>query len=125
MRGFVFVFVLGASPHNPLPFVAAKGETEKLLRGTDMNWTILAPDAFMDVWVPVVVGGPARGGSRSSWWAREPPTLHDRGAGRRRLHGGVSGPPRRRTGDDPAGRARGRLMAGMSCAPSKKPWAAR
>ena len=59
VRRFVFVSVLGASPDNPVPFVAAKGETEKLLRGTDMNWTILEPDAFMDVWVPAVVGGPA------------------------------------------------------------------
>jgi uncharacterized protein YbjT (DUF2867 family) len=59
VRRFVFVSVLGASPDNPVPFVAAKGETEELLRGTDMNWTILEPDAFMDVWVPAVVGGPA------------------------------------------------------------------
>ena len=59
VRRFVFVSVLGASPDNPVPFVAAKGETEKLLRGTDMNWTILEPDAFMDVRVPAVVGGPA------------------------------------------------------------------
>jgi hypothetical protein len=43
-RRFVFVSVLGASPHNPVQFVAAKGETEELLRGTDMNWTILEPE---------------------------------------------------------------------------------
>ena len=59
VRRFVFVSALGASPGSPVPFLAAKGETEELLRATDMNWTILEPDAFMDVWVPAVVGGPA------------------------------------------------------------------
>ncbi len=59
VRRFVFVSALGAAPGSPVPFLAAKGETEERLRATDMNWTVLEPDAFMDVWVPAVVGGPA------------------------------------------------------------------
>ena len=74
VRRFVFTSVLGASPEHPAPFVRAKGETEQRLRASGMAWTVLQPDALMDTWVPIVVGGPALAG--------QPVTLV--GEGRRR-----------------------------------------
>lgn len=71
---FVFTSVLGASPDNPVPFIRAKGETEERLRDSGMSWTVLQPDAYMDTWFPIVVGGPALAG--------QPVTLV--GEGRRR-----------------------------------------
>ena len=59
---FVLTSVLGASPQSPAPLVRAKGETEELLRNSGMGWTVLRPDAFMDTWIPLVVGGPALAG---------------------------------------------------------------
>ena len=74
VRHFVFTSVLGASPDSPVPFVRAKGETEQRLHDSGMAWTVLQPDAYMDTWVPMVVGGPALAG--------QPVTLV--GEGRRR-----------------------------------------
>ena len=62
VRHFVFTSVLGASPDSPVPFVRAKGETEQRLHDSGMAWTVLQPDAYMDTWVPMVVGGPALAG---------------------------------------------------------------
>jgi len=56
---FVFVSNLGASPDSPNPFMAAKGETEQLLRSSGMSWTILQPNLFMDKLPVLVVGVPA------------------------------------------------------------------
>ncbi len=39
--------------------MAAKGKTEQLLTAGSMPYTILAPDAFMDFWIGVIVGVPA------------------------------------------------------------------
>ncbi len=62
VRHFVFTSVLGAAPDHPLPFFAAKARTEEALLASGMTWTILAPDAFMDVWLAAVVAGPALSG---------------------------------------------------------------
>ncbi|MDQ3465770.1 MAG: SDR family oxidoreductase [Actinomycetota bacterium] len=62
VRRFVFTSALGADPDSPVPFLRAKGETEALVRGSGMAWTVLSPNVFMDVWVPAVVGGPALAG---------------------------------------------------------------
>jgi uncharacterized protein YbjT (DUF2867 family) len=32
--------------------------TDASLRDSGMEWTILAPDAFAEVWIPIVVAGP-------------------------------------------------------------------
>jgi uncharacterized protein YbjT (DUF2867 family) len=52
----VFVSAFGADPDNPVPFVAGKGATERHLRESGLGYTILAPDVFMEIWVPIVVG---------------------------------------------------------------------
>jgi len=62
VRQFVFVSALGASPESPAPFLRAKGETEARLRESGMPYTILAPNVFMEVWVPAVVGAAVRAG---------------------------------------------------------------
>lgn len=52
----VFTSAFGADPRSPVPFMAGKGATERHLRESGLSYTILAPDIFMEVWVPTVVG---------------------------------------------------------------------
>src|SRR5215213_9624057 len=56
---FVFVSLLGADPEHPSPFVRAKAQSEAALRESGMEYTIIAPTAFMELWVAMVVGMPA------------------------------------------------------------------
>jgi len=79
VRHFIFISALGADPHNPVPFLQAKGLTEVRLRESGMVHTILAPDAYMEVWVAMAVAGPVRMG--------QPVTLVGEG---RRQHSFVS-----------------------------------
>lgn len=74
VRRFVLTSVLGASTESPVPLIRAKGEAEQRLTQSAMSWTILQPNLFMDIWLPMAVGGPALAG--------EPVTLV--GEGRRR-----------------------------------------
>lgn len=62
VRRFVFVSALGASTDSPIPLLRAKAETEAHLRASGLAYTIVAPNVFMDVWAPAVVGRPARAG---------------------------------------------------------------
>ena len=62
VRHFVFTSLLGAAPDSPNPFIAAKATTENVVASAGMAWTILAPNAFMDVWLAAVVAGPALAG---------------------------------------------------------------
>lgn len=71
---FIFVSALGADPDHPVPFMQAKGQSEASLRASGMEYTILAPTPFMEIWAAVVVGMPALQG--------QPVTLV--GEGRRR-----------------------------------------
>lgn len=76
-RRIVFVSMLGADEASPAPFIAAKGITERRVRESGMTWTILAPNAFMDVWLYDVVARPVlagddvvyvgSGGRRHAW----------------------------------------------------------
>ncbi|HEX2915263.1 MAG TPA: SDR family oxidoreductase [Chloroflexia bacterium] len=62
VKHFIFVSALIADPDSPVPFLQAKGKTEQYLRASELPYTILAPDAFMEAWVSMVVGMPARNG---------------------------------------------------------------
>jgi uncharacterized protein YbjT (DUF2867 family) len=62
VRRFVFTSALGADPASPVPFLQAKGQAEERVRDSGMDWTVLEPNMFMDVWIPAVVGGPALSG---------------------------------------------------------------
>jgi NADH dehydrogenase len=56
---FIFISANGADSDSPVPFLAAKGKTERHLQASGLPYTILAPEAFMEVWMGMVVGGPA------------------------------------------------------------------
>jgi uncharacterized protein YbjT (DUF2867 family) len=58
---FIFVSILGADPSSLIPLIQAKGQTEALLRESGMTYTILVPNVFMEVWVPMIVGPGLRG----------------------------------------------------------------
>ncbi len=58
VKHFVFVSINSVDPNSPHPFVAAKGKTEEYLMGSGMPYTIIAPHAFMEVWISMVVGTP-------------------------------------------------------------------
>ncbi len=45
-----------------VPFLAGKAQTEDLLQNGNMTYTIIAPTAFMDVWVFLLVGLPVMSG---------------------------------------------------------------
>jgi NADH dehydrogenase len=62
VKHFVFVSVQLADPHHPDPFLAAKGATEEHLIASGIPYTIIAPNAFMEMWVGRIVGMPAMQG---------------------------------------------------------------
>lgn len=55
---FVFVSAQGADPASPQPFLQAKGIACRRLRESGMRYTILHPDVYMDVWIPIVILAP-------------------------------------------------------------------
>jgi uncharacterized protein YbjT (DUF2867 family) len=59
VKQFIFVSANIADPASQVPLMAAKGITEDRLRASCLPFTIIAPDAFMQVWVAMVVGMPA------------------------------------------------------------------
>lgn len=59
---FVFISTLNASVESPVPVFRAKGMTEQRLRQSRLVHTILQPNAFMDVWFPMLVERPAFSG---------------------------------------------------------------
>lgn len=63
VRRFIFVSSLGADPHSDMPLLRAKGETEKHLAQSGMVWTSIQPNAYMDLLLMAVVGGPALSGA--------------------------------------------------------------
>jgi uncharacterized protein YbjT (DUF2867 family) len=59
---FVFVSAEGEDPESPVPFLRAKGITSARLRESDMAYTVLVPNLYMDVWIPLVVLAPVASG---------------------------------------------------------------
>ncbi len=59
---FIFVSAQGEDAESPVPFLRAKGITSRRLRESGMAYTVLMPDAYMDVWIPLVVLMPAAAG---------------------------------------------------------------
>ncbi len=62
VKHFVFVSAQGEDPASPVPFLRAKGLTSKRLRESGMVYTVLLPDVYMDVWIPLVVLAPVASG---------------------------------------------------------------
>ncbi len=62
VRHFIFVSISGIPPNSLVPLLQAKLATEQYLAASGIPYTIIAPDAFMDFWVALVVGLPAVSG---------------------------------------------------------------
>jgi uncharacterized protein YbjT (DUF2867 family) len=58
VKQFVFFSAPGSAPDSPVPFVAAKGQTEQRLRDSGVPFTIFAAAPYMDVWLGMVVLAP-------------------------------------------------------------------
>jgi uncharacterized protein YbjT (DUF2867 family) len=59
---FIFVSAQMADATSPAPFLVGKAQTEQHLQASGMPYTIIAPNAFMDVWVFLLVGLPIMSG---------------------------------------------------------------
>jgi uncharacterized protein YbjT (DUF2867 family) len=59
VRQFIFVSALTADPSSAVPLLQAKGKTEAYLRASDMPYTIIAPNGYMEVILGGFVGMPA------------------------------------------------------------------
>jgi uncharacterized protein YbjT (DUF2867 family) len=59
---FIYVSVAFADLKSQVPIWQAKGQTEEVLREGRLPYTIIAPDGFMDMLIPLVVGMPAMAG---------------------------------------------------------------
>ena len=59
---FVFTSTLSASEHSPVPLFRVKAVVERILRESEMAHTILQPNAFMDVWFPMLIESAAFSG---------------------------------------------------------------
>lgn len=58
----VFVSTVGATADSPMPLFRAKAAAEGHLKASGLAWTVLQPDAFMDVWFAAVIEAPMRNG---------------------------------------------------------------
>ena len=56
VRKFVFVSAFGVSTDSSVPFFRAKAHTEERLMASGLDWVIIAPDLFAEIWIPMVVG---------------------------------------------------------------------
>lgn len=56
VKNFIFISAAAVDEASPVPLFAAKAKAERHLRESGMNWTIVAPHIFMDVWFPMIIG---------------------------------------------------------------------
>jgi len=59
VKQFIFTSLSIADPNSPVPFVQAKAKTENYLRSSNIPYTIVASNAFMETWIALPVGIPA------------------------------------------------------------------
>ncbi len=71
VRRFIYTSALMADPGSPSPLFRAKGICEKALLESGMEYTILEPAAFLDLWVGYLIGIPLK--------AEQPVTLYGKG----------------------------------------------
>ena len=57
-RRFVFVSTSGASPESPVPAFRAKAAAEAHIKASGLEYVILQPDAFMDIWFGMLIEMP-------------------------------------------------------------------
>lgn len=56
VKQFIFTSAFTADANSPIEFLSYKGRTEQALAKSGMNYTILAPHLFMEVWFGLVIG---------------------------------------------------------------------
>ena len=66
---FIFVSVQGASPDSPLEFFRIKYRTEEYLQASGLNFTILRPGAYMELWAQLI-GQPIREQGKTTIFGR-------------------------------------------------------
>ena len=54
VQRFIFISLQGASPDAPVEFFRIKYRTEEYLRASGLNYTIIRPTAFMDLWAQLI-----------------------------------------------------------------------
>jgi uncharacterized protein YbjT (DUF2867 family) len=54
VKHFVFMSVLGAGPDAPVEFFRIKYQTEEYIRASGLSFTIIRPNAFMDLWAQLI-----------------------------------------------------------------------
>jgi uncharacterized protein YbjT (DUF2867 family) len=59
VKQFIFTSLSIADSNNPNPFIQAKAKTEEYLKSSGIPYTIIAPNAFMETWIALVIGLPA------------------------------------------------------------------
>jgi uncharacterized protein YbjT (DUF2867 family) len=57
IRRFVLVSMYGAAPDHPMELARMKARAEDALRASRLDWVIVRPNAFMELWGEIV-GGP-------------------------------------------------------------------
>jgi NADH dehydrogenase len=62
VRQFVFTSALGSDLNSPVPFLRGKAIAEQYLKDSGLNYTILMPNLFMEIWCPNIVGQAVRAG---------------------------------------------------------------
>ncbi len=55
VQHFIFVSAQFADPDSPVSFLAAKAATEAYLQASGLTHTVIAPNAFMDTWIALLV----------------------------------------------------------------------
>ncbi len=63
VRRFILVSTLGATEASPVPAFRAKAGAEAHLKESGMEFVILQPDAFMDVWFGMLIEAPIAAGA--------------------------------------------------------------
>jgi NADH dehydrogenase len=58
VRHLILTSTLGASESSPVPLFRAKAAAEARLQVSGMTWTVLQPNAFMDVWFGMLIEMP-------------------------------------------------------------------
>lgn len=71
VKHFIYTSLYGADVNLPVPLFKIKATVEKYLESSGLEYTILQPSVFMEIWIGMVVGIPLM--------ARQPVTLAGKG----------------------------------------------
>lgn len=58
VRHLIYTSAAGSDPSHPHPLFSAKGQCEAHLKESGLEYTILKPGVFMEIWIGIIVGIP-------------------------------------------------------------------